>query len=178
LLDVGTGPGLVVRLLAGHSRFIVGSDNSPGMLAHARSLLPAGAADGVTWVLSDAERLPFERMSFDAAVATNLLFLLSAPCTAVSELVRVVRPGGAVGWLNPSDRLSQESAADLADRRGLEGFARFSLINYGRIAEQHCRLRGQQWTQIAAQAGLRDIALEGRGDGLIMMLKGRKAGDG
>ena len=176
VVDVGTGPGLVVRLMRERCGFVVGSDNSPEMLRHARSLLPAGAPDPGAWAAAEASRLPFGRNAFDAAVATNLLFLLEHPGKAVCELARVVRSGGVVGWLNPSERFSQASAAEFADGRGLTGFARFSLINYARIAEQHHRLAAEQWRELAHAAGLVDIEVEGRGGGLITLVKGRKRG--
>lgn len=178
VLDVGTGPGLVVRLLAGRMRIVVGSDRLPEMLAQARALLPAGAAFSGAWVAADALRLPFARGVFDAALATNLLFLLPDPERAVAELARAVRPGGIVGWLNPSEQLSRASAATFADARGLAGFARFSLVNYGRIAEQHHRLSGEQWAALAAHAGLEEIVFEGRGGGLMTIVKGRTPNHG
>jgi ubiquinone/menaquinone biosynthesis C-methylase UbiE len=177
VLDVGTGPGLMVRLVAGPSRFVVGCDNSSEMLAQARGLLEPGSAHGVSWAQADACRLPFGSMAFSASVATNLLFLLPDPFAAVCELARVVRYAGAVGWLNPSDRLCRASAAAFADSRGLTGFARFSMINYGRIAEQHHRLSAEQWADLAARAGLHDIAVESRAGGLMTIVKGRKATD-
>ena len=178
VLDVGTGPGLVVRQLAGPRRFVVGSDCLAEMLRHARTLMPGDAARVVAWAVADTRRLPFGCSAFDAVVATNLLFLLPNPVHAVCELARVVRRDGIVGWLNPSDRLSQASAAAFADGRGLTGFARFSLINYARIAELHHRLSSEAWAGIAARAGLEDIVVEGRGGGLMTIVKGRKAGNG
>ena len=125
-------------------------------------------------VAGDALRLPFADASFDAAIATNLLFLLPDPAAGAQELARIVRTGGTVGWLNPSDQLSQASAASFCDARGLDGFARFSLINYGRIAEQHRRWSGEQWVAVARSAGLLDAVCEGRGGGLMTVGKGRK----
>lgn len=174
VLDVGTGPGVVVRLLAARMRFVVGSDRLPEMLAHARSLLPGGAPVPAAWAAADALRLPFASESFDAALATNLLFLLPDPAVGLAELARVVRPGGIAGWLNPSEQLSQSSAAAFAGARGMTGFARFSLVNYGRIAEGYHRLSGDQWAGLAARAGLEDVRFEGRGGGLMTIVKGRK----
>lgn len=178
VLDVGTGPGLVARLLAGRARFVVGSDLSAEMLAHGRALLPAGEVFAGAWAVADALRLPFPDAAFDAGAATNLLFLLSEPAHAIRELARVVRAGGVVGCLNPSDRLNQASAAAFAEERGLTGFSRFSLVNYGRLAEQYHRLSDEQWARMAAGAGLAEIRVEGRGGGLMTLLKGRKRRDG
>lgn len=178
VLDVGTGPGLVARLLADRARFVVGSDLSLAMLQHARALLPTDGAFAGAWVLADALALPFADRAFDAAIATNLLFLLTDPGRGMCELARVVRPGGIAGCLNPSAALSQARAEAFADARGLTGFARFSLVNYGRIAEQHHRLSDAAWADMACAAGLEEVIVEGRGGGLMTLLKGRKRRDG
>jgi ubiquinone/menaquinone biosynthesis C-methylase UbiE len=172
VLDVGTGPGLMVRMLGPRVPLAVGVDASPDMLRHARSLRE-GETSGA-FVAGDALRLPVADASFDAALATNLLFLLPDPLDGLRELARVVRPGGTVGWLNPSEALSQAAAAAFCDGRGMSGFPRFSLINYARIAEGHHRLSGEQWAELAAAAGLTDARTEGRGGGLMTIGKGRK----
>lgn len=176
VLDVGTGPGLVPRLLADPVHLTIGSDDSRAMLHHAKSLASSNGeiASHLHFVLATALHLPFVTGSFDAALATNLLFLLPDPAPGALELVRVVRPDGYVGWLNPSDQLSRLSATAFADDRGLIGFARFSLVNYGRIAEGRHRLSGEQWAGLARRAGLRDVHMETRAGGLMVLLKGRK----
>ena len=178
VLDIGTGPGLVPRLMAGRARLVVGIDRSPQMLQEARQRISADATLPGGWVLADALCLPFCDAAFDAAVATNLLFLLADPAAGVCELARVLRPGGITGWLNPSDMLSQASAAAFTEARGMTGFPRFSLINYGRIAEASHRLSAGAWAEIAQAAGLKDIVTESRGGGLMTLVKGRKGGDG
>jgi ubiquinone/menaquinone biosynthesis C-methylase UbiE len=124
------------------------------------------------FVAGDALRLPFADASFDAAVATNLLFLLPDPRAGLRELARVTRPGGLAGWLNPSDALSRAAAAEFCDGRGMTGFPRFSLINYARIAEGHHRFSGEAWAELARDAGLADVVTEGRGGGLMTIGKG------
>lgn len=172
-LDVGTGPGLALRLLAERVASVVGLDASSDMLRHARTLFASDMAAPL--IAGDAPALPFADASFDAALATNLLFLLPDPRAGLAELARVVRPGGTVGWLNPSDSLSQAAAAAFCDGRGMTGFARFSLINYGRIAEQYRRLSGEAWAELARAAGLTDVIVEGRAGELMTIGKGRKA---
>ena len=172
VLDVGAGPGLILRLLSPRLPLVVGLDASVDMLRHAQTLFEPGAAAPL--VAADALRLPCADASFDAALATNLLFLLPEPRAGLAELARVVRPGGHVGWLNPSDALSQPAAAAFCDGRGMTGFPRFSLINYARIAEQYHRLSGEAWAELARAAGLTDVIAEGRGGGLMTIGKGRK----
>lgn len=176
VLDVGTGPGLVPRLLSAGAGLVAGCDDSDAMLRLARDLALPGGPSGPRFVRADALRLPFASASFDAVLATNLLFVVPDLPGTAHELARVARSDGCVGWLNPSDRLDRETAAAFADDRGLAGFARFSFVNYGRIAESGHRLSGEQWSALASTAGLRDIRVETRADGLMVFLKGRKQG--
>jgi ubiquinone/menaquinone biosynthesis C-methylase UbiE len=173
VLDVGTGPGLMLRLLGPKLPLVVGADESPEMLRHARGQFEPGISAPL--LAADALRLPCADASFDAALATNLLFLLPDPLAGLRELARVLRHGGIAGWLNPSDALSQSAAAAFCDGRGMTGFPRFSLINYARIAEQHHRLPGDGWADLARAAGLTDVVVEGRAGGLMTIGKGRKS---
>ena len=178
VLDVGTGPGLVPRLLLEQgARLAVGSDDSPAMLRRARDLsveaLPR-AHHQPDYLLADAARLPFASGSLGASLATNLLFLLPDPAAGLAELVRVVGPGGTVGILNPTDRMSTVAAEAFAHERSLGGFAQFSFINYGRLAQEHRRLSLEQWAQLARDAGLQEVTATSRAGGLIAFVKGRR----
>lgn len=178
VLDVGTGPGLLPRLLIEQGAALaVGSDDSVPMVLRARELsaerLPRVALQP-SYVLADAAALPFASASVDAALATNLLFLLSDPAAGMRELVRVVVRGGTAGILNPTDLMSMTAAEAFAHERGLTGFAHFSFVNYGRLAQEHRRLSVAQWAQLAADAGLRDVEASTRAGGLIAFVKGRR----
>lgn len=47
-------------------------------------------------VAADAQQMPFERDSFDAAVVTLVLCSVPEPQQALSELLRVLKPGGSL----------------------------------------------------------------------------------
>lgn len=175
VLDVGTGPGLLPRLaLAEGVRLAVGVDDSAAMLRRAAEL---AVQDGVAarWAQANGCRLPFATAAFDVALATNWLFLLADPAAGLAELARVTRPAGLVAFLNPSDAMSQAAAEAFADQRRLAGFARFSFVNYGRLAEEHQRLSAAQWSALAESAGLTDVRTETRAGGLMVFLRGERA---
>ncbi len=174
VLDVGTGPGLVPRLFGSGAGLVVGCDDSDEMLRRARTLALASAPSGPSFVRADALRLPFASASFEAVLATNLLFVVPDLLGTAHELARVARRDGCVAWLNPSDQLNRETAAAFAGERGLAGFAGFSFVNYGRIAESGHRLTGEQWSALASAVGLRDVHAESRAGGLLVFVKGRK----
>jgi len=99
LLDVGCGTGRFLRMLGaalpGSAR-LFGLDLSPHYIARARETLPRDL--DVSLVCDNAERLPFLDGSFDAATSVFLFHELPAEVRArvLSELARVVRPGGIV----------------------------------------------------------------------------------
>src|SRR5260221_6961431 len=68
VLDIGCGPGRFALLLAKHTDSVVGLDLSPIMLRLAQELERAYAQTNVTWVLGDANRLPFPAVSFETIV--------------------------------------------------------------------------------------------------------------
>ncbi len=178
--DVGAGPGLLPRLLAeGGARLVVGCDNSWAMLARASALTgggaetPAGQAPASPrWLAADVQHLPCPGGVLDGVVATNLLFLLPDPATGLAELCRVVRPDGIVALLNPTEAMSLAAAEVFMDARRSTGFARFSFINYARLAEAHHRLSLAHWADLAAAAGLAEIHTEARAGGLVGFVRG------
>jgi ubiquinone/menaquinone biosynthesis C-methylase UbiE len=102
ILDAGIGTGCNLPFYP-KGATMVGIDLSPAMLARARS---RAERLGIAVELRemDARRLDFPDASFDAAVAT-FLFCVLAPddqLPALSELRRVVRPGGEVRLLEYS----------------------------------------------------------------------------
>lgn len=102
VLDVATGTGLVAFALARRGCTVVGLDQSEQMLAAARAKAQRsgpGLAERVRFVEGEAERLPFDSSSFDALTFTYLLRYVDDPAATMSELARVVRPGGRIGML-------------------------------------------------------------------------------
>ena len=101
VLDVATGTGMVAFELARRGCTVVGIDQSPQMLAVAEAKLRAAGelAGRVSLHHGQAERLPFESESFDALTFTYLLRYVDDRLATLSELARVVRPGGRIGMV-------------------------------------------------------------------------------
>lgn len=93
LLDVGCGDGIYSVEAARRGARVTGLDLSEDMLSEAGNRsLPEGVT--IDWRVGDALRLPFADASFDVVVAITLLCLVPTPSTAISEMTRVLAPGG------------------------------------------------------------------------------------
>jgi demethylmenaquinone methyltransferase/2-methoxy-6-polyprenyl-1,4-benzoquinol methylase len=90
-LDVATGTGDLALALAARGAEVVGADFSDGMLERARAKAP-----GIRFEHADALALPYDDASFDAATVGFGARNLGDLGRGLSEMVRVVRPGGRV----------------------------------------------------------------------------------
>jgi ubiquinone/menaquinone biosynthesis C-methylase UbiE len=96
VLDAGTGPGNAALPAAKAGARVIGVESSPELLAIARER----AADSMVEIdLEEAplEALPFEDSSFDRVLSAFGHTFAPDPERAAAELLRVCRPGGAVG---------------------------------------------------------------------------------
>jgi SAM-dependent methyltransferase len=94
-LDVGCGNGAFTELIVQRCApaAVHGVDPAEAQVAFARQRLPPAAAQ---FTQGDAMALTFPDDSFDAAVMPLVIFFVPEPARGVSEMVRVVRPGGSV----------------------------------------------------------------------------------
>ena len=95
-LDAACGPGLVARGLAPRVGEVHGVDMTPAMVEVARREAAAEGIGNAVFSVGDATALEFAGASFDGAVTRFSLHHIPVPGRVVTELARVVRPGGAV----------------------------------------------------------------------------------
>jgi ubiquinone/menaquinone biosynthesis C-methylase UbiE len=91
-LDVGTGAGAFALALAPLVHEVVGVDVVPELLAEARKRATANAE----FVEGDAESLAFPTDSFDVVCTARTLHHMARPEVVLSEMTRVLRPGGTM----------------------------------------------------------------------------------
>lgn len=100
ILEVGCGSGILCRLMAPAivpGGKITGLDISSEFIKIAQDLaISADLSDSIQWGAGQAESLPFQDANFDGVLAARLLLHVSNPQSILSELMRVVRPGGRV----------------------------------------------------------------------------------
>jgi ArsR family transcriptional regulator len=93
LVDIGTGTGRMIELLAPRAQSALGVDRSPEMLRLARSKL---AQSGLEADLrqGDMYALPLPSESADTVIVHQVLHYAQQPAAAISEAARLAAPGG------------------------------------------------------------------------------------
>jgi arsenite methyltransferase len=96
VLEIGFGGGALLRaLLDATSGLVVGADVSDAALARARRRFAAELREGRLRLLpASAEALPLPASSVDKAVSVNSLYFWPDIETALTEIARVLKPGG------------------------------------------------------------------------------------
>ncbi len=105
VLDVGTGTGTVAALACARRAAVTAVDAEPSMVESARRRAPVARVG-----LAALPQLPFRDGSFDAAVANFVLNHVGDPAAALTELRRIVAPGGRIAvtiWPYPPPTAQQ-----------------------------------------------------------------------
>ncbi len=99
VLDIGCGAGtdtLVAAQMVGPGGSVTAIDMTPEMLAKARAAAAEMGATNVTFVESEAERLPSPDGSFDVVISNGVIDLIPDKDAVFSEIYRVLAPGGRI----------------------------------------------------------------------------------
>ena len=128
VLELGAGPAKLWRENLDRlpqNWHITLTDLSAGMIAKAQTYLED--APNFTFTVADAQTLPFDDATFDAVVANHMLYHVPDLPRALSEVRRVLKPGGRLfaatngkDHLHELDDLSQDLTADGAVHLGLQ----------------------------------------------------------
>jgi ubiquinone/menaquinone biosynthesis C-methylase UbiE len=147
VLDVGAGSGVLTLDLAvrvAPEGKVVALDPSAELLAH---LIEAARARDVAALVevraADAREMPFDDDAFDRALCHWVLLHVDRPEQVVSEMVRVVRPGGTVmcvevDWetaiVQPGDREVTRRILHASCDRHIDGWTGRRLVPWLRAA--------------------------------------------
>jgi len=100
LLDLACGPGYVAGAAHALCLDVEGVDFAPGMIDAAKAKFPC-----LNFQVADIQDLPFDDNSFDVAACNIGLFHVADTAKALSEIARVLRPGGRFAfsqWAAPA----------------------------------------------------------------------------
>ncbi len=128
LLDLGTGTGRMLELLAPRAARAVGVDQSAAMLALARSRIDQAGLRHVSLRQGDIYAPPVERDSYDLVVIHQVLHFLDDPARALNEAARALRPGGRLAVVDFAAHDQEFLRTDFAHRR--LGFAVKEIEGY------------------------------------------------
>lgn len=137
VLDVGCGPGLLLKEAAERGATAVGVDPSARMRRLALRRIPAGLRPKITVVEGSAEHLPLEDGSATVAWAVASFHHWADPDAGLAELRRVLRPAGRLliaerlarpgGWFQ-HHALSWEQGQDLVAQAERAGFTDVAAV--------------------------------------------------
>jgi ubiquinone/menaquinone biosynthesis C-methylase UbiE len=116
LLDIGTGTGRLLELLAPRIAGGLGVDASRAMLALARARLARAGLAHCAVRFADMYRLPLPDGGFDTVVLQMVLHHAEAPAEALAEAARVLRPGGRLLVIDLAPHQNTECLHRLAHR--------------------------------------------------------------
>jgi SAM-dependent methyltransferase len=160
-LDLGCGPLGVIDLLServGPEGRVVGMDLNPANVALAQSLVHDQGLGNVSIVEGDARHTGLEDSSFDVVHARTLLINIPDPAVVVTEMTRLVRPGGWVAVMDPDMAVQLYHPHNPAWDRLHEIFKTAFQIDG---ADPFI---GRRLPEILRAAGLTDIGVEARVD--------------
>lgn len=145
VLDLGCGAGFLANYLAARGHVVTGIDTTP------ENLIVARAHGTATYELGDACNLPYADDSFDVVCAMDLIEHVEQPARLVSEVGRVLRPGGMFFF----HTFNRTPIANLIVIKGVEWFVK----NTPKDLHVHHLFRSpDELDQMCRAAGL-DIAL-------------------
>ena len=118
VLEIGAGTGANHPYYSSEVRQIVGTDPDPHMLAKLSKRPWPMAGVKTEWIEASVEDLPFESGSFDTVVATFVLCSVHDVMRALTEIRRMLRPGGRYLFLEHV--AASEGSLLLRLQRGIE----------------------------------------------------------
>ncbi|HTW54012.1 MAG TPA: class I SAM-dependent methyltransferase [Stellaceae bacterium] len=119
VLDVGCGTGFLSLELAARGHQVTGIDFAPEMLALAKEKA-ASANAAIRFEHADAENLAFAPASFDLVITRHVLWTLPHPEAAISEWIRVLRPGGRLAVIDGQSLVKPGEEPAASARRSAE----------------------------------------------------------
>ena len=126
LIDIGSGQGRILKLLASRAQRAVGVDIDSNARRFARAELLLAGLPNCTLRKGDMYGLPFQESEFDTIILDDVLSGAERPTAVLDEARRLLRPGGRLLLLAAVD-------SQAASRLGQQ-FARWCALTGLRLA--------------------------------------------
>lgn len=112
LLDVGTGGGHLLELLAPRASRAIGIDISSDALRLARTTVHSAGLSHCELQQGNMYDLPFAAATFDTVSVDRMLASADRPLAALSEIARSLKPGGRLIVIEDFDALNEAQGAN------------------------------------------------------------------
>jgi ArsR family transcriptional regulator len=155
LVDMGTGTGRVLEIMAPHVTRGIGIDLSREMLAVARANLERAGLHHCMVRQGDITQLPLPAEAADAVTIHQVLHYAADPAAVVAEAARVLKPGGLLVIVDFAPHQLETLRDEHAHRRlgftddEVAGWLRAAGLEPGPVT----RLPGRQLTVVLWSAG-------------------------
>lgn len=159
VVDLGCGTGYFTPMLHRGGNFIVGVDLSEGMVAYARE----HRENDITWVVGDAEILPFADNSIDLIFSSLAIQWCSSYHQLFKEIFRVLKPGGvfAFSTLLQGTLKELESSWQVVDNyRHVNSFSPRNEIDGALNAVGLSQLSVEQYTDVLGFDSVKSLTRE------------------
>ncbi|HEY5973351.1 MAG TPA: methyltransferase domain-containing protein, partial [Geobacteraceae bacterium] len=116
VLEIGVGTGGLLTELATRASKVIGVDHSPAMLEEARRRLTSGGVSGVELRLGEMTHLPLPDAAVECVVANMVLHHAADPAVVLTEIHRVLTPGGELLLADLARHEREMAREQLADQ--------------------------------------------------------------
>ena len=146
LLDVGCGQCHWSKLLAGYlgsPAKVYGTDTDPKWLSPDEGTLNYFSEKDIDFSLryGDAQELPFPDHYFDMVTCQTVLIHVKYPQLAISEMMRVLKPGGTILCAEPNNMIQNLTKSSVSVNDSVEDV--LDHVKYALICERGKKMLGQ-----------------------------------
>ena len=137
VLECACGAGMFSVPIAEKCGELIATDYSTGMLTQAKKA--CRHLSNVTFKRADIAKLSCKDNTFDKVVAGNVIHLLDDPATALSELLRVCKPGGKLiipTYINIERNGNPDILVRIFKKLGADFKQQFNFATYQKFFEQ------------------------------------------
>lgn len=117
LVDIGTGTGTMIQLLANRADHVIGIDRSPEMLRFGRAKLLQDSISNAELRQGDMNALDLPSGSADTVVLHQVLHYAHRPAAVIAEAARILRPTGKLIVVDVAPHDREELRRDHAHAR-------------------------------------------------------------
>ena len=158
VLDCGCGPGSITLSIASlvDPGLVIGIDNEVSQIDRANSAAANSGVSNAEFKTADSYALPFGDNTFDRVFSHALIEHLSEPLRAVSEMFRVLKPGGHIGVCSPDWGGFILSPPSDVLTKAIDSYTSFQIqnggdIHAGRKLGVHLKAAGFKAIQMSAR---------------------------